>query len=386
LAFSVRNRRARRVLLVLAVLFPAALALAQDAGGPTIPPDTTPPVAPVVEPKESSTSWEMTDKQVEAIDRGLVHLARWQQLSGRWVTTGGTRYHMSLTALAGLAFLAHGEKPGTGMYGAVLDKAVRYVVKNQIPENDPDGNGGLFFEPDLRPITDTDRPMHGHGFALLFLAEAYGQASQPELRAKIHEALVRAVKLTEKSQSQAGGWFYRPNDNNRDEGSITITQIQGLRAARNAGIQVSKTTVDRAVDYIRKSQLKSGDRAGGVRYTISYGDPSPALTSGGIAVYYGAGEYGSQGIELGFQYLSKNLRMEDRQHFWFYTHLYTVQAMHQKGGPEWASYFPKLRQQLLIQRNPRGEWEDQYGGPVFGTAVAVLCLEVPLRYLPIFQR
>jgi hypothetical protein len=31
----------------------------------------------------------------------------------------------------------------------------------------------------------------------------------------------------------AGGWYYSP-DSDRDEGSVTVTQIQGLRAARNA--------------------------------------------------------------------------------------------------------------------------------------------------------
>src|SRR5581483_9699952 len=132
----------------------------------------------------------------------------------------------------------------------------------------------------------------------------------------------------------------------------------------NAGISVSKTTIDRAVDYIRRSQIKTGDRAGGVRYTIHWGDPSPALTAAGIAVYYGAGEYGSPGIEKGFEYLARNMRLDDRMHFWYYTHFYAVQAMYQRGLPEWKDYYTKLRQQLIGPNgtNARGEWEDHQVG------------------------
>jgi hypothetical protein len=327
---------------------------------------------------------ELSEEALRAIELGLSNLKKWQQDSGRWIAFG-TTYHMSVTALAGLAFLAHGDVPGRGEYGRTLEKTIEFILNNQRPESDPNGYAGVFYDHDLE-VNENSRVMHGHGFALLFLAEAYGQTSRPELREKMHKALVRGVKLTERTQSDEGGWYYLPGDR-RDEGSVTITQIQGLRAARNAGIVVSKSTIDRAVDYIRRSQIPSGDHAGGVRYTSRYGEPSPALTAAGIAVYYGAGEYASPGIELGFQYLSKNMRMEDRQHFWFYTHLYAVQAYHQRGGPDWAGYFPRLQRELMGARNAKsGEWDDLFAGKVFGTACAVLCLEVPLRYLPIFQR
>ena len=79
--------------------------------------------------------------------------------------------------------------------------------------------------------------------------------------------------------------------------------------------------------------------------------------------------------------------MDDNLHFWFYTQLYAVQAYHQRGGPDWATYFPRLQRKILGARNAKnGVWDDLFAGQVFGTACAVLCLEVPLRYLPIFQR
>ena len=38
-------------------------------------------------------------------------------------------------------------------------------------------------------------------------------------------------------------------------------------------------------------------------------------------------------------------------------------------------------------QNEDGSWPNRTGpGPAFGTAMAVLILEIPYRYLPIFQR
>lgn len=373
----------RRLALVLAFSLPVALAAAQD-GRTLRAPSPSPAASPASQSDEPAGRAELSPDGLKAIDVGLAYLKARQQDSGRWTATN-PRWSMSVTALAGLALLAHGEVPGRGEYGKTLESAIEFVLRSQVPETDP-LMGGTFFDYYPDKPDDNDRIMHGHGFALLFLGEAYGQASSPDLRQRIHKALVRGVKLTERTQTEAGGWFYLPGDL-RDEGSVTITQIQGLRAARNAGIVVSKSTIDRAVDYIRKSQIPTGGLKGGVRYTSTHGQATPALTAAGIAVYYGAGEYNSPGIESGFEYLSKNMLMDDFQHFWFYTHFYAVQAYHQRGGPDWAGYFARLQREILGGLDTKyGLWHDPAGGDVFGTACAVLCLEVPLRYLPIFQR
>ena len=121
-----------------------------------------------------------------------------------------------------------------------------------------------------------------------FLAEAYGQATSPELRARIHESLKLAVACTTRAQSDLGGWYYLPYGN-QDEGSVTVTQIQGLRAARNAGIDVDYKVIDKAVGYIRKSANPDG----GIRYMAgqSGGGSRPAITAAAVAVLYNAGRY-----------------------------------------------------------------------------------------------
>ena len=53
----------------------------------------------------------------------------------------------------------------------------------------------------------------------------------------------------------------------------------------------------------------------------------------------------------------------------------------------WEPYFEEVRAELLAMQNPDGSWPNRVGpGAHFGTAMAVLILEIPYRYLPIFQR
>jgi len=320
---------------------------------------------------------ELTPETRTAIERGVAWLAREQNSrSGTWPCRP-KRYRMSITSLCGLALLAHGDTPDSGRYAENVRKAVRWILDNQWREGE---YAGLFF--DSRQIVQDDRATHGHGFALLFLSECYGNTRDAALRERMHEAISLACRLSERTISRDGGWYYHPGAG-RDEGSVTITQIQGLRSAFNAGIHVDVDVIDRAVEYIKSSQEEDG----GVRYTLRWGQSSPALTAAGISVLHGAGEYHSQAIEKGYAYLRQHLKTEHARHpFFFYTHLYAAQAMFQRGGPEWASYFPRIRRELLDMRRGMDYWDDSPYDKPYGTAIALLILQIPHRYLPIFQR
>jgi hypothetical protein len=337
----------------------------------------------------SEAGFEELDEETRAaIENGITWLAR-EQIggSGRW-PSNPTRYQMSITALAGLALLAHGDTPDSGVHARAVRKAVEWVLDSQV--KDGKWQGLIFDQPieydqnGLPRRNEEDRPMHGHGFALLFLSEAYGQTREPRLRQRLHEGIALACRLTERSVSPEGGWFYHPFQA-RDEGSVTITQIQGLRSARDAGVAVDKGTIDRAVEYIKNSQSKEH---GGVRYMLRWGDYSPALTAAGISVLHGAGQYHGEAIEKGYQYLRQHLstnKSDPSNKFFFYTHLYAAQAMFQRGGPEWQGYFPRIRRELLDLRKGAHSWDSDFGR-AYGTANALLILQIPLRYLPIFQR
>ena len=61
------------------------------------------------------------------------------------------------------------------------------------------------------------------------------------------------MQFTGKAQTSRGGWGYvsAADGSDFDEGSVTITQVQGLRAARNAGIVVPKSIIDKSQEYLK---------------------------------------------------------------------------------------------------------------------------------------
>lgn len=312
----------------------------------------------------------INSQQQEAVEKGLAWLAKNQNSDGSWASQGSSgQYRMAMTGLAGLAFLSAGHMPGRGPYGDKISKAIHYVLKHQSPD------GTITSEED-------GRSMYGHGFALTFLAEAYGMDPEGEDAAKIKEALPKAVKLVAKAQSNLGGWYYSPDSGN-DEGSVTITQVQALRACQNVGIDVPKKTMQNALDYMKKAQNPDG----GIRYQAQGGGGSSvALSAAGSEVLLMAGRYDSPETKKVVDYLKKNLRADTGTGHDFYTHFYATQAMYQLGGDEWVKYYGGIRKRMLSQQASNGSWQGDGIGTTYGTALAVMILDLPYNYLPIFQK
>lgn len=328
-------------------------------------------VAVAAEPSsgEESAS-QILPRQAQALERGLAWLAKNQGADGSWGNEGAQgEYRIAMTGLAGLAFLSAGQLPGRGLYGARLEKAIRYCLKNQQRD-------GLIATP------NDNQSMHGHGFAMTFLAEAYGTDLSDELNGKVRNGLTLAVKLTDRAQSSWGGWYYSPNSES-DEGSVTITQVQGLRACANVGIPVPPKTMRNALSYIHKSQNADG----GIRYTArSGGGATLALTAAGAEVLIMAGEYDSKEAKKAVEYLRRSLVGASTQGAHdFYTNFYGAQAMIQIGGEDWERYYRNLRRRLLGSQAANGSWSGDVGS-TYCTSIAVMILALPYTYLPIFQK
>ena len=194
------------------------------------------------------TAEMMTPETDRAIQSGLSWLARNQNADGSF-GTGTYRGNIAVTSLAGLAFMSSGSSPGRGPYGGPIDKALAYVMDNTAPSGFISVSG-----------SSTHGPMYSHGFGTLFLAEAYGMTH----RAEIREKLRKAVQLIIDTQNNEGGWRYQPVKHDADL-SVTICQINALRAARNAGLYVPRETVAACIRYVKQSQNPDG----GFRYMLS---------------------------------------------------------------------------------------------------------------------
>jgi hypothetical protein len=324
---------------------------------------------------------EHVTPEVEAmIERAADYLARTQNADGSWNNQGGWgRYPTAMTALAGTALLATGSTPTRGPYARAISKAAEFLIGVAQPN-------GLFATP-----AEEGRSLHGHGFTLLFLAEVYGMEGDEGRQRKLHEVLSRGVRITERSQSRAGGWLYTPNQDG-DEGSVTVTQIQGLRACRNAGIQVNINTIRRAVRYLELSANPDG----GISYSIVSRGSRPPITAAAVATLYNAGEYDSPLAERCLDYCDRTISVHgDINQGWghyFYTHLYLAQARYQRGAKdsrgerEWATYYRALSRRLQSTQAGDGSWMGDQVGTTYGTSIALIILALPYKHVPIYQR
>jgi hypothetical protein len=315
----------------------------------------------------------VTPEAGQAIEGGLAYLARAQARDGAWRNRGTYgRYPVAMTSLAGLALLMNGNSTTQGPYAPAVDRAARFLVESS-------SRSGLI----ARLDESEGRPMHGHGFAMLFLAELYGMTEDRDRQREIHDVLTRAIDLTARSQSHLGGWYYTP-DSGEDEGSVTITQVQGLRACRNAGLAVPKALIDQAMNYL----VLSARSDGGIAYRARMqGESRPPITAAAVCCWFNAGDYDNPLAKKALAFARDNIRVRSsRGGHYFYAHLYLAQALYLSGDDDWAGYFPAMRDYLIRMQNDDGSWRGDYVGHVYGTAIAEIILQLPYNQLPIMQR
>ncbi|MDO4585445.1 MAG: terpene cyclase/mutase family protein [Planctomycetia bacterium] len=308
----------------------------------------------------------------EAIRKGLDWLAANQAPSGRWSANEGA-YPTAMTSLAVLALTAEGSTTMQGKYSDAIRRGVDFLLAQS-------RSNGLIGSASDQHYT------YGHGYAMLALAQILGEEEDVERREQLVETLVRAVQFTAWAQTKAGGWGYvsAKDGNDFDEGSTTITQVQGLRACRNAGIPVPKETIDKAIGYIHRCTTPEG----GVQYSTQGGPGRPAITAAAIACLYNAGDYDDQYVPRMLHFCKENLQNIDNSAmgFWHYAHFYYAQVMYRQGGNEWEEYRQKITKKLLADRDSSGCWSQGFIGNVYTTSNNLVILQLEKGNLPIFQR
>ncbi len=325
----------------------------------------------------------ITPEAQRAIDHGLKFLEADQHANGSW-GQGTYAGNVAVTSLSALALMAGGNQPGRGKYGKCVDRALEYLLNCEAQSSEP----GL--------LTSIGGPQNGimynHGFGTLFLAEAYGMVAKKDQQKRVREALERAVALIKKAQNQTfGGWRYDTRGDSSDI-SVTICEIMALRSARNAGIKVEKSIVDKCVEYVKKRQNPDG----GFAYMTNGGSLFPRSAAGVVALYC-AGIYEGKEIDSGLNYLmqfkpngqvnSYRARGMNEIHY-FYGHYYAAQAMWTAGGKYWQEWFPAVRDDLLARQRASndGSWQDHMVCADYATAMACIILQIPNNYLPIMQK
>ena len=312
----------------------------------------------------------------DVVNQGLEWLAAKQTRRGSWTANEG-RYPTAITALAGTAILMEGSTTSQGGYAEPIRRAVDFLVSRARPN-------GLIGD----PKTD-DRYTYGHGFSMLFLSQVLGEEEDERRREELVEVLTRAVEFSGRAQTKDGGWGYvsAADGNDFDEGSTTITQVQGLRGCRNAGIPVPREIIDKAIAYIHKCTLPDG----GVQYSSKGGGGRPAISAAAIACLFNTGEEDDTHVPRMLAYADKHLGNIANTSFghWHYGHFYYAQVMYREGGVRWESYREQVERRLVTeaQRDRDGTfWTQGYIGNAYTTATNLTILQLNKGMLPIYQR
>jgi hypothetical protein len=308
----------------------------------------------------------------DVVDRGMAALAALQQPDGSFAEGS------AVTALAGMAFLSGGNTEYRGHYHDNSARCLKSLIDKQ------DKVSGY--------LSSDVGNMYGHGFATLFLAESYGMA--PDLT--VRRSLEAALDCIYYAQNKEGGWRYSPSPNDADL-SVTICQVMALRAAYNAGVGGDQTEecMQRALTYVRRCANTNGSFSYQVGMGGDYGMGGPEgvpRTAAGCMCLIGMGVTDPKDRNLGpgLLYLRKffpaHLRSGDG-YFW-YGQYYTAQAMFHSPDPEdWKSYWHLAKRIITHRQDHLGQWSQGEGpGPAYDTAMALIILQIPNNYLPIFQR
>lgn len=349
----------------------------------------------------------------ESVRKALEWLARNQARDGHLEATGG-QYPITMTSLAGMAFLMEGSTLREGKYRDNIRRAADFLMSRAQKGGT---NDGMIGNPNIPG--EAGRYMYGHGFSMLFLACIYGDEEDNDRRRRLEDLLARAAKFSFNAQTvretnrggksvKFGGWGYvsAKEGSNFDEGSVTITQVQALRAVRNAGIEVPPEAIQRAVVYLE--ECTNGE--GGIIYQYGGGgggDGRPALTAAAIACGISAGDYfkepSIQFVRKWFQFCQKRLGTlgGNRTGHDEYTHYYFAQAVYMLGDDGYRKLFPAAKESdtltwtkyrketfdnLVRTQGTDGSWTGGHVGPVFITSVHVCIMQLDKACLPIYQR
>jgi hypothetical protein len=165
-------------------------------------------------------------------------------------------------------------------------------------------------------------------------------------------------------------------------------QITALRTSESAGIQVRAQAIEKAKKYLLAMTNDQG--------WYAYNWHARGNSSGGSVALTGAGMYmiGCLGLQNDPKYAKgiKNVmgavpgRGNNDNSFggWYaYSVFYASLAIYQHGGDEWRRWYPAMSDNLIRTQSADGSWSDSYGG-VF-VALSAMCLQLPYRYLPMFQ-
>lgn len=317
---------------------------------------------------------EFTEKSDRAVKRGVEWLMKTIHRDGGCGVDIGQPSDIGCSAMVGLALLSQGNTPVEGPRSRELRQIVSFMLRTveSMPEND---------------ITAQDRTQlqnkigrHAHSFfAALFLSQVLGEEDlDPE---PVRQALRRVVSAIIKSQTSDGHW------GNQSWAPMlgTVMGWLSLRASDFAGIRVGSSPNKTADHLLAQMKQQINQRDGSWMHTLY-------KNATGIRVLF---EMKLEQQEIAQKAFKDVLQLVNKDNTAFSQaggeeylafHLIT-ETMLQKGGEDWKTWFPSVRDKIVSVQNGDGSWTGHHciTSRTFCTAAACLVITSPNRYLPISQ-
>ncbi|MCM2374353.1 prenyltransferase/squalene oxidase repeat-containing protein [Aporhodopirellula aestuarii] len=287
--------------------------------------------------------------------------------------SAGKRAETGLTGLALLSLLGAGNTHQSGEYRDNVYRGLVYLLGRQRSDGSLAGDASIY------------AAHYCHAMASLALAEASAMTGDP---AAI-EATRRAVAYSRSTQHPVtGGWRYTRGD--AGDLSQLGWQAMLLDGARRAGVFRSRHELEndqRMQDGVARflASVRSG-RAGGLASYRPGERATPTMTAEALATRLLIGEKvppdtirEAEAVLLSA--LPGRTAGPDNLYYWYYATL----ALHQLQDDAWETWNDTMKQRLLATQLPSGSWPDStlwggYGGTVYTTAMATLCLETYYRH------
>jgi outer membrane biosynthesis protein TonB len=292
----------------------------------------------------------------------------------------GRNADTGVSALALLAFLGAGHSHIQGEYRDPVRRGVDFLLRSQATDGSLFGDSTFYAQ------------MYCHSMATFALAETEAMSGDRRLE----PAVTKAVNYSLSAQNAGtGGWRYRPGDTG--DTSQMGWQLMSLASAKRAGIRVPDQTWNRVDRFLRS--VRRGNFGG----LASYRPDSPASTSMTAESLYchlvlnemSGLPFAEQAADEATNQVLTSLPTAERinLYYWYYATLalHHRQQVNDASTNAWHTWNDALTGVLLstqVADGPNaGSWDANcqwggYGGRVYTTALAAMCLEVYYRYTP----
>ena len=324
-------------------------------------------------PETPANFAEFTHESERAVKRGDDWLLKTMHNSGGCGVDIGQTPDIGCTSMVGLSLMAQGNTPIEGPRSREIRKIVNFLLtKVEAMPND-----------DITPEQGTQLQnkigRHAHSFfAALFLAEVLGEGYDPE---PVRHALRKVVAAIVETQTPEGHW-------GNQSWAPTLGTVMGwvaLRSAHYAGIKVGNSPETTANHLVKQMSTSIAQESGSWMHTLY-------KNATGIRVLFAMGKEDDTIAKKAFTDVLGLVKRDNTafsqaggEEFLAF-HLIT-ETMLQKGGDDWKTWFPVVRDKMVSVQNADGSWTGHHciTSRTFCTAAAILVLTSPNRYLPISQ-